>query len=168
MRVPKVRSIFIGLCAKGPNSLWLCHILNCPGFAMLSCACSFAVMLFSTWCWLCWEHRHVFGDDITLFQYRLLSLSSLPLATPVEHCAHSKFPSGLAIRVLISWFRNSASPISPGLASANFFCPPTTPFLLFHFALIHTNSLLICKKEALLSLRLIYKTWGICCCVPAK
>jgi len=76
----------------------------------------------------------------------------LSLATPVEHCVHSKFPSGSAIRVLRFWSRNTATPISPGFASAFFSHPPTTPSASILLLLITCNLL---SYKALLSLRLI-------------
>ena len=131
MWVPKVRNIFIGLCAQGQTDLgsavlpWLRH-----SFIEL-CSISAIVihMLFSSWCWGSSGGRVRDGFSMFLIMvHHLVSVLAycrlpLPLAMPVEHCAHSKFPSGSTIRVLRFWSRNTATPISPGFTSAIFSYP---------------------------------------------
>ena len=178
MWVPKARNIFIGLCAQptGPNWSQLhCSPMAPPLFhwALLNfCHChSHAVLLLV----LGFQRRpsrrwiqHVLDNGASPCLSIAYCHLSLPLATPVEHCAHSKSPSGFAIRVL-----RFGPEIQPRLflqASPQHFsvAHPPLPLILFYFySYYFTCNLITCT--ALLSLRLINWTGGIhivdfCCC----
>ena len=82
------------------------------------------------------------GNGFTLSQSSLLSLSSLALAMPVEHCAHSKFPFWLRYQGTEILVGNGALPIPPGFASAIFTHPPTSSLNFnFNFILLLSTKL---------------------------
>jgi len=102
----------------GPNLSRLRRIPLAPPlfyFELRSFLAIVIQVLFSSWCWGSSRGRVGDGFGMCLIMVRhLVSVFaycrlSLPLATPAEHCAHSKFPSGSAIRVLRFWSRNTAT-----------------------------------------------------------
>src|SRR6267378_7760841 len=126
MRVPKVRSIFRGLCAKRPKLT-----LAPPPRASLT---NLTIhVLFSTRCWGSSGGRvgdrfsTCFGNGLTLrlsIAHCRLRFFHWPRQLSTAYTV--RFPSGFAIRILRSWLGNSASPFPPRLRLNLFDRPPTT------------------------------------------
>jgi hypothetical protein len=130
----------------GPNLSRLRHIPMAPPlfyFAPRSFSAIVIQVLFSSWCWGSSRGRVGDGFGMCLIMVRhlvsvLLTVACLFLwPRQLSTASTVSFPSGSAIRVLRFWSRNTATPISPGFASA-FFSHPVTPthhslFFCFYF-----------------------------------
>ena len=168
MRVPKVRSIFIGLCAKGPNTPRLRRIPISPGSAMffieLRSPSDLAIhMPFSSWCW--GSSGGWVGDGFGMCLVRVSPCFSTLLSPCLFHWPRQLSTAYTVSSLLASpsgyWdlgHENRPRLFSLGFASANSFAHPPLPsfsftykyiqidiFLIFlYFYTLSTNYLLIC------------------------